>query len=74
MLFELIPQFFANSLYGGLLESKVSEYSARYQAMSVATDNANNLKDQYKLEYNRTRQALITQEIIEIIGGSNKTN
>lgn len=70
MLYELIPQFFSLSLYGGLLESKTSEFSARYQAMSAATDNANNLKNEYKLEYNRVRQALITQEIIEIISGS----
>ncbi|MDQ0513764.1 F-type H+-transporting ATPase subunit gamma [Mycoplasmoides fastidiosum] len=72
VVISLIPQLFTHLFYAVLLEAKISESSSRFNAMNAATDNANALLDEYKLEYNRTRQASITQEIIEIISGSSQ--
>jgi F-type H+-transporting ATPase subunit gamma len=57
-------------IYGALLDGKASEHSARMTAMKSATDNAKELIDSLSLQYNRARQAAITQEITEIVGGA----
>ena len=58
--------FFKQSLYQAILEAKASEQSARMVAMKAATDNAKNLVDSLSLEYNKARQAAITNEINEL--------
>lgn len=65
----LLPQYAESLIYGALLDGKASEHAARMTAMRSATDNANELIDDLTLSYNRARQAAITQEITEIIGG-----
>ncbi|WP_090085698.1 ATP synthase F1 subunit gamma [Lentibacillus persicus] len=65
----LLPQYAESLIYGALLDGKASEHAARMTAMRNATDNANELIDDLTLSYNRARQAAITQEITEIIGG-----
>ncbi|MGM8211405.1 ATP synthase F1 subunit gamma [Virgibacillus sp. W0430] len=65
----LLPQYAESLIYGALLQAKASEHAARMTAMKSATDNAEELIDELTLSYNRARQAAITQEITEIIGG-----
>ncbi|MEQ9301208.1 MAG: ATP synthase F1 subunit gamma [Cyclobacteriaceae bacterium] len=67
---DLIPNSLKIQLYKGLLESNAAEQGARMTAMGQATDNAGELLKQLKLTYNRTRQAAITKEILEIVGGA----
>lgn len=67
---ELIPKSLKLSIYRALLESNASEHGARMTAMDKATDNAGELLKSLKLEYNRSRQAAITTEILEIVGGA----
>ncbi|MBH8558668.1 ATP synthase F1 subunit gamma [Hymenobacter negativus] len=66
----LIPQSIKIQLYKAVLESNASEHGARMTAMDKATDNAGELLKSLKLTYNRTRQAAITTEILEIVGGA----
>ncbi|PLS07949.1 ATP synthase F1 subunit gamma [Neobacillus cucumis] len=66
----LLPQYAESLIYGALLDSKASEHAARMTAMRNATDNAKELIKNYTLSYNRARQASITQEITEIVGGA----
>jgi F-type H+-transporting ATPase subunit gamma len=66
----LLPQYAESLIYGALLDSKASEHAARMTAMKSATDNANELISNLSLVYNRARQAAITQEITEIVGGA----
>ncbi|WP_285767920.1 F0F1 ATP synthase subunit gamma [Peribacillus sp. SI8-4] len=66
----LLPQYAESLIYGALLDGKASEHSARMTAMKNATDNAKELIDSLSLQYNRARQAAITQEITEIVGGA----
>lgn len=66
----LLPQYAESLIYGSLLDSKASEHAARMTAMSSATDNANDIIKNLSLSYNRARQAAITQEITEIVGGA----
>lgn len=66
----LTPQFMQVVLYGCLVESKVCEYASRQNAMETASNNASDLFNNYLLDYNQMRQASITQEINEIISGS----
>ncbi|WP_426490111.1 ATP synthase F1 subunit gamma [Hymenobacter sp. 102] len=66
----LIPQSLKVQLYKAVLESNASEHGARMTAMDKATENAGELLKQLKLTYNRTRQAAITTEILEIVGGA----
>ncbi|WP_066310001.1 ATP synthase F1 subunit gamma [Bacillus sp. FJAT-29814] len=66
----LLPQYAESLIYGALLDSKASEHAARMTAMRNATDNASELIRSYTLSYNRARQAAITQEITEIVGGA----
>ncbi len=67
---ELIPKSIKIQLYKMLLESRASEEGARMTAMDKATENAGELLKELKLTYNRTRQAAITKEILEIVGGA----
>ncbi|MGD7043000.1 ATP synthase F1 subunit gamma [Jeotgalibacillus proteolyticus] len=66
----LLPQYAESLIYGALLDGKASEHAARMTAMRSATDNAKELIDSLSLSYNRARQAAITQEITEIVGGA----
>ena len=66
----LLPQYAESLIFGALLDSKASEHAARMTAMKNATDNAKELIRSYSLMYNRARQAAITQEITEIVGGA----
>lgn len=70
ILNNLIPMFVENNVYSKYLESKTAEHGARRFAMENATDNAEELTDELLLAYNQARQAAITQEITEIIGGA----
>ncbi len=67
---ELIPKSLRIQFYKALLESNASEHGARMTAMDKATDNAGELLKELKLTYNRSRQAAITKEILEIVGGA----
>jgi F-type H+-transporting ATPase subunit gamma len=71
MVKELIPKSLKLHLFKALLDSSASEQGARMTAMHKATDNATEMIKQYKLDYNKARQASITNEILEIVGGSN---
>lgn len=66
----LLPQYAESLIYGAVLDSKASEHAARMTAMKSATDNANEIIRDLDLSYNRARQAAITQEITEIVGGA----
>ncbi|MGR3766130.1 F0F1 ATP synthase subunit gamma [Rossellomorea sp. NS-SX7] len=66
----LLPQYAESLIYGALLDGKASEHAARMTAMRNATDNAKELISSLTLKYNRARQAAITQEITEIVGGA----
>ena len=71
---DLIPKSLKTQFYKSLLDSHASEHGARMTAMHKATDNAQELKDQLTLTYNRQRQAAITNEILEIVGGAEALN
>ena len=71
---ELIPKSLKTQLYKGVRDSFASEHGARMTAMHKATDNATELRDQLKLTYNKARQAAITNEILEIVGGAEALN
>lgn len=66
----LIPKSLKTQVFKVLLDSQASEHGARMTAMHKATDNATELRDGLKLEYNKARQAAITNEILEIVGGA----
>lgn len=66
----LLPQYAESLIYGELLDGKTSEHAARTAAMKNATDNAEDVIHHLTLSYNRARQAGITQEITEIVGGA----
>ena len=66
----LLPQYAESLIFGAILDSKASEHTARMTAMKNATDNAKDLIGSLSLVYNRARQAAITQEITEIVGGA----
>jgi F-type H+-transporting ATPase subunit gamma len=71
VLDALLPQYVASRIYYAMLEAAASELAARRRAMKAATDNANDLLDRLTREANNARQAEITQEISEIVGGAN---
>ena len=71
---ELIPKSLKTQLYKALLDSHASEHGARMTAMHKATDNASELKKELTLSYNKARQAAITAEILEIVGGAEALN
>jgi F-type H+-transporting ATPase subunit gamma len=70
ILKRLVPDYVEISIYRALLESTASEHGARMTAMRNASDNASTLIDDLTLEMNRARQAEITQEILEVVGGA----
>jgi len=71
---DLIPKSLKIHLYKAILDSHASEHGARMTAMHKATDNASELRDALKLTYNKARQAAITNEILEIVGGAEALN
>ena len=71
---QLIPKSLKTQLYKAIRDSFASEHGARMTAMHKATDNASELKDQLTLTYNKARQAAITGEILEIVGGAEALN
>ena len=66
----IVPEYLGGVLYGALCESRASEQAARRTAMDAATQNAEEMIDGLNLQFNRARQAAITQEITEIVAGS----
>ena len=70
ILETLLPKYLNIQIYQSLLENTTSEHAARRQAMQNATDNAEDMIASLTLQYNRERQAAITQEISEIVGGA----
>lgn len=71
---HLVPMYVENTLYGMILEAKASEHASRMTAMKSATDNAEDVIHTLQLHYNRARQAAITIELTDIIGGANAVN
>ena len=67
---SLVPNKIHTQLFEAILNSIAAEHGARMTAMHKATDNAQELRDQLKLSYNKARQASITNEILEIVGGA----
>ena len=67
---EILPKTLKVQLYKAVLESNASEHGARMTTMDKATENAGDLLKQLRLLYNQTRQAAITKEILEIVGGA----
>ncbi|MFL9830024.1 ATP synthase F1 subunit gamma [Flavobacterium sp. ST-87] len=74
IVLTLIPKSLKMQLYKGIRDSFASEHGARMTAMHKATDNATALRNQLKLTYNKARQAAITSEILEIVGGAEALN
>ena len=70
----IIPKYIAGQIHGALIEALASENGARMQAMDNATSNAEDMIDDLTLKYNRARQGSITQELTEIIAGSQALN
>lgn len=71
---QLLPIYVENTLYGIILDAKTSEHASRMTAMKNATDNAKDIIRKQNLVYNRARQAQITIELTDIIGGANAVN
>jgi F-type H+-transporting ATPase subunit gamma len=71
---HLLPMYVENTLYGMILDAKASEHASRMTAMKSATDNADEVIHSLQLHYNRARQAAITIELTDIIGGANAVN
>lgn len=71
---ELIPKSLKVQFYKALLESFTAEHGARMTAMHIATDNANEILKDLKLSYNKARQASITKELLDIVGGAEAIN
>ncbi|MDH3224220.1 MAG: F0F1 ATP synthase subunit gamma, partial [Gemmatimonadota bacterium] len=67
---RLLPEYLRNSVYRALVENAAGEQGARRAAMKNATDNAGDMLENLTRSYNRARQAQITQEIAEIVGGA----
>lgn len=74
IVIHLIPKSLKTQLYKAVRDSYASEHGARMTAMHKATDNASELKDELTLNYNKARQAAITNEILEIVGGAEALN
>ena len=70
VLDELVPKALDLIIYTALLDSNASEHAARMVAMQAATDNADELLKELNLQYNKSRQAAITNELLDIVGGS----
>ena len=74
IVLELIPKSLKTQLYKSIRDSFAAEHGARMTAMHKATDNAKDLRDELLLKYNKARQAAITNEILEIVGGAEALN
>ena len=70
----IVPEYLAGLIYGSVCDSLASEQAARRTAMESATNNAEEMIETLNLHYNRARQASITQEITEIVGGAEGLN
>ena len=70
MIDQLLTRYIESLIYHGVTENMASEQSARMVAMKSASDNAKNVIGELKLVYNKARQAAITKEISEIVGGA----
>lgn len=70
ILSELIPKVLISRMYAAILDSIASEHAARTMAMQIATDNADELIQELTIQYNKTRQQSITNELLDIIGGA----
>lgn len=71
ILDQLLPQYTESLIYGAIIDAKTAEHAAGMTAMQTATDNAKNVISDLTIQYNRARQAAITQEITEIVAGAN---
>lgn len=71
ILDQLLPQFTESLIYEAIIDAKTAEHAAGMTAMQTATDNAKNVINDLTIQYNRARQAAITQEITEIVAGAN---
>jgi F-type H+-transporting ATPase subunit gamma len=74
ILLDLIPTTIKIQIFKALLDSVASEHGARMTAMHKATDNANSMRSELRLQYNKARQAAITNEILEIVAGAEALN
>ena len=74
ILQKVVPMYIANIIYQAMLEAQASELASRMTAMSAATSNAEKMITQLTVEYNKTRQTAITQELIEVVSGANSQN
>ncbi len=70
ILDQLLPQFAESMIYGAIIDAKTAENAAGMTAMQTATDNAKKVINDLTIQYNRARQAAITQEITEIVAGA----
>ena len=70
VLQQLVPMFITNSIYQALLEANASELASRMTAMSAASNNAEEMITTLTIDYNKARQAAITQELVEIVSGA----
>ena len=70
ILYHIVPNYVTGFIYGALVESFASEHNSRMMAMQTATDSAKKMLHDLEIEYNRVRQAAITQEITEVISGA----
>ena len=70
ILEQLLPQYAESMIYGSIIDAKTAEHAAGMAAMQAATDNAKNVINYLTIQYNRARQAAITQEITEIVAGA----
>jgi len=67
---KIVPDYITGFVFGALVESFCSEHNARMMAMQTATDSAQNMIRELSIQYNRARQAAITQEITEVVAGA----
>ncbi len=74
ILQKIVPLYITNIIYQALLEAQASELASRMTAMSAATTNAEKMLHELSIEYNKTRQTAITQELIEVVSGANAQN
>ena len=74
ILQQLVPMYITNSIYQALLEANASELASRMTAMSAASNNAEEMINTLTIDYNKVRQAAITNEIVEIVSGANSVN
>lgn len=74
ILQKIVPMYITNILYQSLLEAQASELASRMTAMSAASNNAEKMLAQLSVQYNKTRQYAITNEITEIVSGANALN